>query len=43
MAWMLEVNGLIVDARQMPREFQEAAYRAGLIPYVPSDRADDPG
>ncbi|MHC5544877.1 DUF6398 domain-containing protein, partial [Singulisphaera rosea] len=38
MAWMLEVNGLIVDVRQMPREFQEAAYREGLIPYVPGGR-----
>jgi hypothetical protein len=41
MAWMLEVNGLIVDARQMPREFREAAYREGLIPYVPDDGADE--
>jgi hypothetical protein len=40
LAWMLEVNGLIVDARQMPREFQEAAFREGLIPYVPGDQAD---
>jgi hypothetical protein len=42
MVWMLEVNGLIVDARQMPREFQEEAYRAGLTPYVPGGQADDP-
>lgn len=41
MAWMLEVNGLIVDARQMPRAFQEAAYREGLIPYVPGGRGDE--
>ena len=36
--WMVEVNGLIVDVRQMPRELQELAYRKGLIPYVPADR-----
>src|SRR3989440_3811052 len=33
--WMLEVNGLIVDVRQAPREIQEAAFRQGLIPYIP--------
>jgi hypothetical protein len=36
--WMLEVNGLIVDVRAMPREVQEIAYRKGLIPYIPADR-----
>jgi hypothetical protein len=35
MAWMIQVNGLIVDARYMPREVQEEAYRLGLIPYIP--------
>jgi len=33
--WMLEVNGLLVDVRQAPREIQEAAFRKGLIPYIP--------
>lgn len=33
--WMLEVNGVIVDIRQMPREAQEIAYERGLIPFVP--------
>jgi hypothetical protein len=36
--WMITVNGLIVDARQMPREFQEIAYKKGLIPYIPDDK-----
>ncbi|MBV9229114.1 MAG: hypothetical protein JOZ18_07355 [Chloroflexi bacterium] len=35
MAWMIQVNGLIVDARHMPREIQEEAFRKGLIPYIP--------
>jgi hypothetical protein len=35
MAWLIIVNGLIVDARSMPRAIQEEAYRKGLIPYVP--------
>lgn len=35
LAWMISVNGLLVDARWMPREAQEEAYRRGLIPYIP--------
>jgi len=40
LVWMLEVDGLIIDARSAPREFQEKAYRLGLIPYVPADRQE---
>lgn len=35
MAWMIMVNGLVVDARMMPREVQEVAFEKGLIPYIP--------
>lgn len=35
LAWMISVNGLIVDARSLPLEIQEIAYEKGLIPYVP--------
>jgi hypothetical protein len=35
MAWWVSVNGLIVDARSLPRPLQEEAYRKGLIPYLP--------
>jgi hypothetical protein len=35
MAWMIEINGFIVDARHLKREFQEEAFRKGLIPYIP--------
>lgn len=35
MAWLIMVNGYIVDARDAPREIQEEAYRKGLIPYIP--------
>ena len=38
MIWMLEVNGLIVDIRQLPLEAQELAYETGLIPFVPGRR-----
>ena len=33
--WMISVNGFIVDARSLPRELQEEAYRKGLIPFLP--------
>lgn len=35
--WMAEINGFIVDLRDMPRELQEIAYGQGLIPYIPAD------
>ena len=35
MAWMIQVNGLIVDARYVSREVQEEAFRRGMIPYLP--------
>ena len=38
LAWMIMVNGLVVDVRQMPRDVQEIAYEKGLIPYLPGTR-----
>lgn len=38
MAWYVMVNGLVLDARSLPRHLQEEAYRKGLIPYIPADR-----
>jgi hypothetical protein len=38
MAWMIEVDGFIVDARHLKREIQEEAFRRGLIPYVPGEK-----
>ena len=35
MAWLIQINGLIVDARSMPRAVREEAFRRGLIPFVP--------
>jgi hypothetical protein len=37
LVWMLEVDGLIIDARSAPIEFQREAYRLGLIPYIPGE------
>jgi hypothetical protein len=38
LVWMAEVNGLLVDLRDMPREIQEIAFEDRLIPYIPADR-----
>jgi hypothetical protein len=35
MAWMLQVDGLVVDIRQAPIELQELAFEQGFIPYIP--------
>ncbi len=37
MAWMIQVNGLIIDARHAPRWVQEEAFSKGLIPYIPDE------
>jgi hypothetical protein len=34
-AWMIQINGFLVDARCLKREIQEEALRQGLIPYIP--------
>jgi len=40
MAWMMEVNGFLMDIRHAPREIQVLAYEKGMIPYIPTDRAE---
>ncbi|HRQ22338.1 MAG TPA: DUF6398 domain-containing protein [Anaerolineales bacterium] len=40
MIWILQVNGLMVDIRSMPREVQVIAFEKGLIPYIPADQED---
>ena len=39
MAWIVEVNGFLVDARQLPDELQAEARRRGLIPDLDARRA----
>jgi len=39
MAWLISVNGFMVDARNAPRQIQELAYKKGIIPYIPDDKA----
>lgn len=38
MAWLIEVNGFIIDIRHAPYDFQVEAYNAGVIPYIPGDK-----
>ena len=42
MLWLVEINGLPVDARTLPLDLQEYCAERGLIPYVPGhkDRQD---
>lgn len=32
------VNELIIDARSLPLDVQQAVYEKGLIPYVPAQK-----
>ena len=41
LAWIIEVNGLAVDARHVPPGIQAEAYRRGLISYVPALGPDE--
>jgi hypothetical protein len=36
-AWLVQVDGFIVDARHLPRAIQEEAFRRGMIPYIPGE------
>ena len=38
LAWMIMVDGFVVDVRRMSRTVQEVAYEKGLIPYLPGER-----
>jgi hypothetical protein len=42
LAWMVLVNGLAIDARQLPLIIQEELAQSGVIPYVPSRKHDVP-
>ena len=36
MTWFIQVDGLIVDARQLPPQVQAQAFDLGVIPYIPA-------
>lgn len=35
MTWFIQVDGLIVDARELPAPVQAHAFELGIIPYIP--------
>ena len=35
LAWLIEFDGVVLDARTLPREVQEKLVAAGLIPFLP--------
>ena len=41
LAWIIEVNGLAVDARHVPPGIQAEAFQRGLIPYIPALGPDE--
>lgn len=41
LAWMLETDGIIVDARRLPLALQVQAFQMGLLPYVPAAESND--
>ena len=38
MIWMVEVDGIPIDARYLTEELQVVCYERGLIPYVPAHK-----
>ena len=40
LTWMAEVNGLLIDLRDMPLAVQKIAFSKGLIPNIPAKRKD---
>ena len=41
LAWIIDVNGLAVDARHVPPDIQAEAFQRGLIPYIPTLGPDE--
>ena len=35
MAWYVQINGYVVDARTLSKDLQEEVFRRGLIPFLP--------
>ncbi|MCX6646152.1 MAG: DUF6398 domain-containing protein [bacterium] len=42
LVWLYQTSsGFIIDLRDAPRDIQEQAFKAGLIPYIPDDRENN--
>ena len=42
LAWLMEVDGMVVDIRHAPAQLQVRAFELGLIPFVPGVAGDRP-
>lgn len=40
LVWFVEVDGLLIDSRRLPRSMQEELVSVGIIPYVPEQPTD---
>jgi Domain of unknown function (DUF6398) len=40
--WLLQINGIIVDARRMPTHIQQQAVAMGLLPHMPGTASGEP-
>jgi hypothetical protein len=40
LVWFVEIDGLLFDARQLPRSIQEELVSLGMIPYVPESQLE---
>jgi len=38
LAWLIMVDGFVIDARHAPLEIQQLAFEKGLIPYIPEPK-----
>jgi Domain of unknown function (DUF6398) len=36
MVWFIEVDGMVMDSRSLPVEYQVVAFQRGYIPYIPA-------
>jgi hypothetical protein len=36
MVWLIEVDGVAVDSRSLPLDYQVLAFQRGYIPYIPA-------
>lgn len=42
LAWIIEINGFMIDARDLPRDAQETLYENGRIPFIYADSQHPP-
>ena len=41
LVWMIQVNGIVIDARYAPPDIQIEAFLKGLIPYIPVEQTKE--